>query len=82
MDAVTGGNMFIDLMEMIITDRSKYACDTTYQKDLSCRACEVTPHKVTTVKESSSESHEFEDGKHTTKGVSSFVGHMFGYMHS
>ena len=69
--------MFIDLMEMIITDRSKYACETTYKEDLSCRACEITP-----LKESSSESHEFEYSKHTTKGVSSFVGHMFGYMHS
>ena len=74
--------MFIDFMEIITTDRSKYACETTYQEDLSCRACEVTTHKSKTTKISSIGSDEFEDAKHITKGVSPFVGQMFGYTHS
>ena len=74
--------MFIDFMEMIISERYKYGCDTTNHDDLFCRACEVTKHKSKTSEISSVEDEEFEDTKHITKGISPFVGQMFGYMHS
>ena len=74
--------MFIDLMDMIISEKTKYSCETTNQNNLSCRVCDITPDKSSTTQNSSVSSELFQDAKHTTKGVSPFVGQMFGYLHS
>ena len=74
--------MFIDLMDMIISERTKYSCENISREDLSCRACNVTPSKSNGNENSSISGDVFEDDGHTPKSVSPLVGEMFGYLHS
>ena len=74
--------MFVDLIDMIISDKAKYSCEMRNQQDLSCRACDITADKTAVTQKSSIPSELIEEVKHTTKGVSPFVGQMFGYLHS
>ena len=74
--------MFIDLMDLIISEKAKFSCETTNQKDLSCRACNVTSDKPTATENHSVSNELVEDHKYPTKGVSPLVGQMFGYLHS
>lgn len=74
--------MFIDLMDMIISEQTKYSCKNISQEDLSCRACNVTSYKSIGNKNSSISGDVFEDGGRATKSVSPFVGEMFGYLYS
>ena len=74
--------MFIDLMDSIISESAKFSCENTNQKDFSCHACNVTSDKASATANPSISSEPLEPFKHTTKGVSPFVGQMFGYLYS
>ena len=74
--------MFVDLIDMIISDKAKYSCETRNQQDLSCRACDITPDQTTVTQKSSTPNELIENANHTTKGISPLVGEMFGYLHT
>ena len=74
--------MFIDLMDSIIFERANVSCGNTNQKDLSCHACNGTSYKHSGTENTSISNELLEPPKHTNKGVSPFVGQMFGYLYS
>ena len=72
--------MFLELMELIISGRNDYSCDSAIQQDLSCKACDIETKPISKNEKQMVNSELFQDPKQTSKGVSPFVGQMFGSM--